>query len=61
MQEYRASLAFTGSGVSAILRLNPDLNCVDSQYYVTDPEVEHIPVEELLSKVKHAQLKRKKF
>jgi hypothetical protein len=24
---------------------------VDSQYYVTDPDVEHIPVEDLLSKV----------
>lgn len=23
----------------------------DSQYYVTDPDVEHIPVEQLLSKV----------
>ena len=27
------------------------IQTTDSQYYVTDPDVEHIPVEQLLSKV----------
>ncbi len=27
------------------------IQTIDSQYYVTDPDIEHIPVEQLLSKV----------
>ena len=29
-----------------------DSAIVDTQYYVTDPDVQHVPVEELLSRVR---------
>jgi hypothetical protein len=37
------------------LTAKPD-DISDSLYYVTDPEVEHIPLEELLSKVRILRL-----
>jgi hypothetical protein len=54
--EFQANLprlAFAGETHQwrSCVKLIGSLNWSDSQYYVTDPDVKHVPVEELLSKV----------
>lgn len=46
-------LAFAGTSLQFFVRRPPLIYnfWIDSEYYVTDPDVAHVPVEELLSKV----------